>query len=160
MSGSIPLALDVTRSIGTAPVASGFSFLSAAIAARVASISFFEVGARFVPPVRANTRGADGLAADDEDRAVGLTGKDQLCDSGHGQRIDDPQQDHRDDRVDSGRSQVTQCAVVRAVLRRSGESNVDGLRTFHVGPYVRCNAVRMKSMSLIPIKGTTRPPRP
>jgi hypothetical protein len=40
MSGSIPLPLDVTRSIGGAPGASGLAFFSAAI-----------VAFRFVPPV-------------------------------------------------------------------------------------------------------------
>ncbi len=51
MSGSMPLPLDVTRSIGGGPLASGFSFSSAAIVALVESISFFEVGPKFVPPV-------------------------------------------------------------------------------------------------------------
>jgi hypothetical protein len=44
MSGSIPLALEVTRSGGIGPVAFGFSLRSAAIAAFVPSISFLEVG--------------------------------------------------------------------------------------------------------------------
>ena len=47
----MPLALDVTSSAGTGPIAAGFSRRSAATAAFVASISFFEVGPRFVPPV-------------------------------------------------------------------------------------------------------------
>jgi len=45
MWGSIPLALEVTSSGGTGPVASGFSFFTATTAAATASISFFEVGA-------------------------------------------------------------------------------------------------------------------
>ena len=44
MSGSMPLPLDVTRSIGGGPLASGFSFFSCAIVAFVESMSFFEVG--------------------------------------------------------------------------------------------------------------------
>ena len=47
----MPLALEVTRSMGGSPTASGFAFFSAAIVALVASMSFFDVGARFVPPV-------------------------------------------------------------------------------------------------------------
>src|SRR5580698_8250403 len=51
MSGSMPLALLVTRSIGGGPEAFGFCLRSCAIAAAVDAISFFDDGPKFVPPV-------------------------------------------------------------------------------------------------------------
>src|SRR5271166_2349011 len=64
MSGSMPLPLEVTRSIGIGPVASGFSLRSALIASLVESMSFLDVGPRFVPPVCVGSYplpAADGL---------------------------------------------------------------------------------------------------
>src|SRR6516162_3836735 len=47
----MPLPLDVTRSIGIGTVASGFSLRKAAMVALVPSMSLFDVGPKFVPPV-------------------------------------------------------------------------------------------------------------
>ena len=121
MSGSMPLPLEVTRSIGGGPTASGFSFSSDAIVAFVASISFFDVrpevraaGCRRIVSFAGGRRPAvkilrfrpelpDDRRADDftvygDERSVRLPWKERLRDSGHYEGIDQPEHDDRDDR--------------------------------------------------------------
>ena len=152
MSGSMPLALEVPDPSAADPARRDSPSSSAAIVALVASISFFVVGPRFVPPVASDRspsrrprpalkilrlgpqladdrRSRSTLPFDVDERAVRLIAERATAAMPViGERVDEPEQHDRDDRVDAQRDECRERASALSVVAFS---------------YVRCSAARI-----------------